>query len=44
MRTIVTGMMRRANPLALSTTGAGKGNRLRTRTPATMAMMAALTG
>ena len=42
--TMVTGMMRRANPLALSMTGPGRGSRLRTSTPATMATMAALTG
>jgi hypothetical protein len=42
--TMVTGMTRRARPLALSMTGAGSGIRLRTSTPATMATMAALTG
>ena len=42
--TMVIGMMRRASPLALSITGFGSGNTLRTSTPATMAIIAALTG
>src|ERR1035438_1954048 len=42
--TMVTGITRRANPLAPSMVAAGSGSRLRTTTPATIAIIAALTG
>ena len=44
VRTMVSGIKRRAMPLAASTEAAGSGRILRTSTPPTIAMMAALTG